>query len=187
MRTGRAAHHVRSSFAAGQQPVPQRETPVTVRLRLRRMGKKKQPTYRVVAADKRAPRDGRFIEIIGTYEPRRDPSVIQIDNQKAVDWLRRGAQPSERVRKLLEISGAWDEFKGNPPGTSTPQPPAPKPSAAPKHEAMPPVEAPAPPPNAAVGAEEAAAGTGAGTEPGDGEGQAEDPVEVTSREEGGES
>jgi small subunit ribosomal protein S16 len=76
-----------------------------------RMGKKKQPTYRVVAADGRAPRDGRFIEIVGTYEPRAEPSVVKIDNEKAVAWLRKGAQPTERVEKLLKISGAWDEFQ----------------------------------------------------------------------------
>jgi small subunit ribosomal protein S16 len=89
---------------------------VAVKLRLMRMGKKKQPTYRVVAADARSPRDGRFIEIVGTYEPRRDPSVIKIDNEKAVKWLRNGAQPTETVEKLLKVSGAWDWFKtGNPP------------------------------------------------------------------------
>jgi small subunit ribosomal protein S16 len=76
-----------------------------------RMGKKKQPTYRVVAADGRSPRDGRFIEIVGTYEPRAEPSVIKIDNAKAIRWLSDGAQPTERVEKLLKLSGAWDEFK----------------------------------------------------------------------------
>jgi small subunit ribosomal protein S16 len=76
-----------------------------------RMGKKKQPTYRVVAADGRAPRDGRFIEIVGTYEPRAEPSVVKIDNEKAIAWLRKGAQPTERVEKLLKLSGAWDEFQ----------------------------------------------------------------------------
>jgi len=85
---------------------------VAVKLRLMRMGKTKQPTYRVVAADSRSPRDGRFIEIVGTYEPRQDPSVIKIDNDKAVAWLRKGAQPTERVQKLLEVSGAWASFKG---------------------------------------------------------------------------
>lgn len=85
---------------------------MAVKLRLMRMGKKKQPTYRVVAADARSPRDGRFIEIIGTYEPRQDPSRIEIDNDKAVRWLRNGAQPTERVEKLLKISGAWDEARG---------------------------------------------------------------------------
>ena len=82
-----------------------------VKLRLMRMGKKKQPTYRIVAADARSPRDGRFIEIVGTYQPRHEPSVVDIDNEKAVKWLREGAQPTERVEKLLKISGAWDEFQ----------------------------------------------------------------------------
>ena len=85
---------------------------MAVKLRLMRMGKKKQPTYRVVAADSRSPRNGRFIEILGTYEPRLEPSGITIDNAKAVDWLRKGAQPTDRVEQLLKISGAWDEFKG---------------------------------------------------------------------------
>lgn len=85
---------------------------MAVKLRLMRMGKKKQPTYRVVAADARAPRNGRFIEIIGTYEPRQDPSVITIDNERAVHWLRNGAQPTDRVAKLLKISGAWTEHTG---------------------------------------------------------------------------
>jgi small subunit ribosomal protein S16 len=76
-----------------------------------RMGKKKQPTYRVVAADSRSPRDGRFIEILGTYQPRQEPSGVLIDNAKVVKWLRQGAQPTETVEKLLKISGAWDEFQ----------------------------------------------------------------------------
>ena len=88
---------------------------MAVKLRLMRMGKKKQPTYRVVAADARSPRNGRFIEIIGTYQPRLDPSVINIDNDKAVKWLRNGAQPTETVGKLLKVTGAWDEFKGTTP------------------------------------------------------------------------
>ena len=85
---------------------------MAVKLRLMRMGKKKQPTYRVVAADSRKARNGRIIEAVGFYDPLRDPSVIEIDNEKAVGWLRNGAQPTERVEKLLKISGAWDEFKG---------------------------------------------------------------------------
>ena len=88
---------------------------MAVRLRLMRRGKKKQPTYRVVAADSRSARNGRFIESIGYYDPRQEPSVVNIDNEKALRWLRNGAQPSERVEKLLKISGAWAEFAG---GTS---------------------------------------------------------------------
>ena len=83
---------------------------MSVKLRLMRMGKKKQPTYRVVAADGRSPRDGRFIEAIGTYEPRAEPSVVKLDNDRAVAWLRNGAQPTEPVQKLLKISGAWDPY-----------------------------------------------------------------------------
>jgi small subunit ribosomal protein S16 len=90
---------------------------VAVKLRLMRMGKKKQPTYRIVAADSRSPRDGRFIEIVGFYDPRAEPSVITVDNERAVHWLRHGAQPTERVQKLLQVAGAWDEFKGNAPAT----------------------------------------------------------------------
>ena len=94
---------------------------MAVKLRLMRMGKKKQPTYRVVAADARSPRNGRFIEIIGTYEPRQDPSVIKIDNERAVHWLRHGAQPTERVAKLLKISGAWTEHTGETIDASVPE------------------------------------------------------------------
>jgi small subunit ribosomal protein S16 len=82
---------------------------VAVKLRLMRMGKKKQPTYRVVAADSRSPRDGRFIESFGTYAPRQDPPAVNIDNARAVDWLRKGAQPTETVVRLLKQSGAWTE------------------------------------------------------------------------------
>lgn len=92
---------------------------MAVKLRLMRMGKKKQPTYRIVAADARSPRNGRFIEIVGAYDPRPDPSVVRVDNERALHWLRHGAQPTDRVRKLLRISGAWDAFE-----TGAPLPPA---------------------------------------------------------------
>ena len=90
---------------------------MAVKLRLVRMGKKKQPTYRVVAADGRSPRDGRFLEILGTYAPRgrsrsEPDAVVEIDAERAVAWLRKGAQPTERVEKLLRSSGAWQEFTG---------------------------------------------------------------------------
>ena len=97
---------------------------MAVKLRLMRVGKTKQPSYRVVAADSRSPRDGRFIEIVGTYDPRAEPSVIKVDNERAVHWLRHGAQPTERVQKLLTVSGAWDEFQGNAPATPAPAPAA---------------------------------------------------------------
>lgn len=84
---------------------------MAVKLRLVRVGKTKQPTYRIVAADARSPRDGRFIEIVGQYNPRSEPSVVTVDNDKAIKWLKQGAQPTERVKKLLEISGAWTEFE----------------------------------------------------------------------------
>lgn len=85
---------------------------VMVRIRLRRMGKKKQPTYRVVVADGRAPRDGRFIEAIGRYAPRNEPSVVEINHERALAWLSEGAQPSDAVTKLFKIAGVIDE-KGN--------------------------------------------------------------------------
>ncbi len=89
---------------------------MAVKLRLVRMGKKKQPTYRVVAADSRSPRDGRFLEILGTYAPRgrstaEPEALVSIDNAKALKWLGQGAQPTERVERLLKASGAWDEFQ----------------------------------------------------------------------------
>jgi small subunit ribosomal protein S16 len=90
---------------------------VSVKIRLMRMGKRRQPTYRVVVADSRSPRDGGFIEIIGHYGPRQDPSVINIDGEKALSWLRKGAQPTEQVQKLLTVTGVWGQFeseKGGP-------------------------------------------------------------------------
>ncbi|HEC10699.1 MAG TPA: 30S ribosomal protein S16 [Acidimicrobiales bacterium] len=84
---------------------------MAVRLRLTRMGKKKQPTYRIVAADSRAPRDGRFLEIIGTYQPRLEPSGVKVDDAKALKWLRSGARPSETVEKLFRIAGTWEYFE----------------------------------------------------------------------------
>ncbi len=86
-----------------------------VKIRLMRVGKRKQPSYRVVVADARSPRDGRIIEAIGHYQPRQEPSLVDIDNDRALYWLRNGAQASDSVRQLLRISGAWSEFSGEPP------------------------------------------------------------------------
>jgi len=84
---------------------------MAVKIRLIRIGKPKQPTYRVVVVDGRSPRDGRYLDKVGIYDPRQEPSVVQIDNDKAVEWIRKGAQPTETVRKLLEISGAMAKLK----------------------------------------------------------------------------
>jgi small subunit ribosomal protein S16 len=84
---------------------------VAVKIRLMRMGKRKQPTYRVVVADSRSPRNGRFIEIIGQYRPRQEPSVTALDEEKALSWLRKGAQPTEQVQKLLAVAGVWARFE----------------------------------------------------------------------------
>ncbi len=78
---------------------------MAVRIRLMRMGMKKAPFYRVVVADSRSPRDGRFIENLGVYDPRTEPSRVEIDTDKARDWLAKGAQPTEAVAKLLAIAG----------------------------------------------------------------------------------
>lgn len=82
-----------------------------VRIRLRRGGLKHQPTYRIVAADKEAPRDGRFLEILGFYNPRTDPPTLDIKEDRIFDWITRGAQPSVSVVKLLNSVGAMERFK----------------------------------------------------------------------------
>jgi small subunit ribosomal protein S16 len=84
-----------------------------------RVGKTKQPTYRVVVADSRSPRDGRIIETIGNYGPRQEPSTVTIDEARALDWLRKGAQPTEQVQKLLTITGIWSTFTAERPKPDT--------------------------------------------------------------------
>jgi small subunit ribosomal protein S16 len=78
---------------------------MAVKMRLKRMGQKKAPFYRVVVADSRSPRDGRFIEEVGYYDPNQNPSVVKIDEEKAKKWLATGAQPTETVAKLLKVAG----------------------------------------------------------------------------------
>ena len=78
---------------------------MAVKMRLRRMGQKKAPFYRIIVADSRAPRDGRFIDEIGTYDPNQDPSVFKFDEEKAKQWLANGAKPTETVGKLLKQAG----------------------------------------------------------------------------------
>jgi len=82
---------------------------VATRIRLKRMGAKKKPFYRIVVADSRSPRDGRFIEEIGHYDPCKNPVEVRIDDEKAVQWLKNGAQPSETVKALLKKAGLIDK------------------------------------------------------------------------------
>ena len=81
---------------------------MAVKMRLRRMGAKKAPFYRVIVADSRSPRDGRFIEEVGYYNPQTEPAEVQIDADKAKDWLAKGAQPTDTVKALLKKSGIID-------------------------------------------------------------------------------
>ncbi|MFH1151218.1 MAG: 30S ribosomal protein S16 [Actinomycetota bacterium] len=84
-----------------------------VKIRLRRMGKKKQPSYRIVVADSRAPRDGRYVESLGYYNPMTDPSTIELNGERALYWLGEGAQPTQQVEKLMKIKGVWEQFQGS--------------------------------------------------------------------------
>lgn len=87
---------------------------MAVKIRLNRMGAKKSPFYRIVVADSRAPRDGRFIEILGHYDSTKDPAIIKVDEEKVLEWMNKGAQPTDTVRSLLRKEGImakWDEAK----------------------------------------------------------------------------
>ncbi len=84
---------------------------MAVKIRLAQRGKKKNRSYRVVVADARSPRDGKYIEDLGFYNPQDNPSTVDIDVEKAVSWLDKGAKPSERAQKILEISGAWAQWR----------------------------------------------------------------------------
>ena len=83
---------------------------MAVKLRLKRMGAKKQPFYRIVAADSRSPRDGRFIETIGTYNPLMDPAEIKINEEVAIKWLKNGATPTDKVRNIFSKAGVMTKF-----------------------------------------------------------------------------
>ncbi|MGM9991728.1 MAG: 30S ribosomal protein S16 [Candidatus Bruticola sp.] len=83
-----------------------------VRIRLRRVGRKKQASYRIVAADARSPRDGRFIEILGHYNPRTNPPTVVMKSDRVKAWLSNGAQPTDSVRTMLVSNGLWKEFYG---------------------------------------------------------------------------
>ena len=87
-----------------------------VRIRLARHGKKKAPFYRLIVADSRSPRDGRFIEMLGTYNPMTDPAEVKVDEDRAMHWLKQGAIPSDTARALLRKVGVWDRFNEGRPG-----------------------------------------------------------------------
>jgi len=103
-----------------------------LRIRLRRVGKKKQPHYRIVVADSRAPRDGAFIETIGTYNPLTEPATVTVDDERAKEWLAKGAIPSDRAAKLLSVRGLCEPPKFTPKAKQPkPAPEATAPAAAP--------------------------------------------------------
>ncbi|UZD43472.1 30S ribosomal protein S16 [Selenomonas sputigena] len=83
---------------------------MAVKIRLTRMGAKKNPFYRIVVADSRSPRDGRFIEILGNYDSTKEPAVINVDEEKAIDWMSKGAQPTDTVRSLFSKKGIMAKF-----------------------------------------------------------------------------
>ncbi|HMB17154.1 MAG TPA: 30S ribosomal protein S16 [Pelovirga sp.] len=87
---------------------------MAVKIRLARGGAKKKPVYRVVVADERFPRDGRFIEALGQYNPLLENSLVDFKEDRALEWLQKGAQPTDTVRRLLRLSGVWEKFKAQP-------------------------------------------------------------------------
>src|ERR1051325_11044051 len=92
----------------------EKTTAVAVKIKLKRLGKIREPYYRIVIADARTKRDGRAIEEIGKYHPKAEPSLIEVDSERAQHWLSVGAQPTDPVRKILEVTGDWQKFKGLP-------------------------------------------------------------------------
>lgn len=83
---------------------------MAVKIRLTRLGAKKKPFYRIIVADSHSPRNGRFIEIIGNYDPTKEPAVVNVDEEKAIDWMMKGAQPTDTVRSLLSKKGVMAKY-----------------------------------------------------------------------------
>lgn len=119
---------------------------MAVRIRLRRIGKRKQPQYRVVVAEAKGPRDGRFIESIGHYNPRVDPPAMTINEERALWWLEQGARPSETAKAMMVKTGLWEKFTGEPAPAVAEKPAAPAVAAEPEPPAV--AEEPAPPASA---------------------------------------
>jgi small subunit ribosomal protein S16 len=103
-------------------------TPVAVKIKLKRLGKIRAPYYRIVVADSRTKRDGRAIEEIGKYHPKEEPSLIEVNSERAQYWLGVGAQPTEPVLAILKVTGDWQKFKGEPGAEGTLKVAEPKPS-----------------------------------------------------------
>lgn len=111
---------------------------MATRIRLSRVGRKKQPSYRIVVIDKQKARDGRFVELLGHYDPQTEPVTIKVDQEKALAWLAKGATPSETVRSLLKKAGVFKVADAAPPSDATPAPEAtPVPEAAPAPDQTP--------------------------------------------------
>src|SRR5260221_5302888 len=111
---GSAAGSPPGASAARQRIRWEKTAPVAVKIKLKRLGKIRAPYYRIVVADARTKRDGRAIEEIGKYHPKAEPSFIEVNSERAQHWLSVGAQPTDPVRKILEITGDWQKFKGLP-------------------------------------------------------------------------
>src|SRR6201981_879256 len=102
------------AYAGRQHICWEKTTAVAVKIKLKRLGKIRAPYYRIIVADARTKRDGRAIEEIGKYHPKAEPSFIEVDSERAQHWLSVGAQPTDPVRKILEITGDWQKFNGLP-------------------------------------------------------------------------
>src|SRR5271170_2638410 len=123
---GSAAGSPPVASAARQRKLLGEDPPVAVKIKLKRLGKIRAPFYRIVVADSRTKRDGRAIEEIGKYHPKAEPSFIEVNSERAQHWLSVGAQPTDPVRKILEITGDWQKFKGLPGAEGTLKTAAPK-------------------------------------------------------------
>jgi small subunit ribosomal protein S16 len=123
---GSAAGSPPGAAAARKRICWEKTIPVAVKIKLKRLGKIRAPYYRIVVADSRTKRDGRAIEEIGKYHPKAEPSLIEVDSDRAQHWLSVGAQPTDPVRKLFEITGDWQKFKGLPGTEGTLKTAAPK-------------------------------------------------------------
>jgi small subunit ribosomal protein S16 len=109
--TGKSAHFPARPISLKNNQSHDKEIDSMVRIRLRRVGAKGQPSYRIIAADKEAPRDGRFLEILGFYNPRTNPSTIQVKEDRVFEWISKGAQMSDSVQQVFRSSGTLERYE----------------------------------------------------------------------------